>query len=202
MKVNLTSSVYIYTYIYTYRASWRRKWQPSPVFLPGKSHGQRNLVGYSPWGRRESDTTERLHFHFHRASDTWDPILGRLSLHLVWKTSAMYSKTLKRERERDSSSEDHVHDCSLLGAKLRKHIEMAQSSDWFNLTMFPGLPCAHTLAPVALGQLPTGGKPAIAEKMHTWEGQKELIPGIASEWGEGSHCWQSWKQWIGSCPEL
>ena len=41
---------------------WRRKWQPSPVSLPGKSHGQRNLVGYSPRGHKESDTTERLHF--------------------------------------------------------------------------------------------------------------------------------------------
>ena len=39
----------------------RRKWQPSPVFLPGKYHGQRNLVGYSPWGHKESNTTERLH---------------------------------------------------------------------------------------------------------------------------------------------
>ena len=37
---------------------WRRKLQPTPVFLPGKSHGQRNLVGYSPWGHKESDTTE------------------------------------------------------------------------------------------------------------------------------------------------
>ena len=44
---------------------WRRKWQPTPVFLPGKSHGQRNLVGYSPWGPKELDTTERLHFHFY-----------------------------------------------------------------------------------------------------------------------------------------
>ena len=43
----------------------RRKWQPTPVFMPGKSHGQRSLVGYSPWGRKESDTIERLHFHFH-----------------------------------------------------------------------------------------------------------------------------------------
>ena len=34
---------------------WRRKWQPTPVFLPGKSHGQRSLVGYSPWGLKESD---------------------------------------------------------------------------------------------------------------------------------------------------
>ena len=42
----------------------RRQWQPTPVFLPGKSHGWRSLVGCSPWGREESDTTERLHFHF------------------------------------------------------------------------------------------------------------------------------------------
>jgi len=40
---------------------WRRKWQPTPVFLPGESHGQRSLIGYSPRGRKESDTTERLH---------------------------------------------------------------------------------------------------------------------------------------------
>ena len=43
---------------------WRRKWQPTPVLLPGKSHGRRSLVGYSPWGRKESDTTEWLHFPF------------------------------------------------------------------------------------------------------------------------------------------
>ena len=44
------------------RFPWRRKWQPTPVFLPGESHGQRSLVGYSPRGRKESDMTERLHF--------------------------------------------------------------------------------------------------------------------------------------------
>ena len=37
---------------------WRREWQPTPVVLPGKSHGQRSLVGYSPWGCKESDLTE------------------------------------------------------------------------------------------------------------------------------------------------
>ena len=42
----------------------RRQWQPAPVVLPGKSHGQRNLVGCSPWGPEELDTTERLQFHF------------------------------------------------------------------------------------------------------------------------------------------
>ena len=40
------------------------KWQSTPVLLPGKSRGRRSLVGYSPWGRKESDTTESLHFHF------------------------------------------------------------------------------------------------------------------------------------------
>ena len=43
---------------------WRRTWQPTPVLLPGESHGRRSLVGYSPRGHKESDTTERLHFHF------------------------------------------------------------------------------------------------------------------------------------------
>ena len=41
---------------------WRRKWQPTPVLLPGKFHGRTSLVGYSPRGRKDSDTTERLRF--------------------------------------------------------------------------------------------------------------------------------------------
>ena len=51
-----------------FQNSWsvtrRRQWHPTPVLLPGKSHGQRSLVGYSPWGLEESDTTKWLHFHF------------------------------------------------------------------------------------------------------------------------------------------
>ena len=43
---------------------WRRQWHPTPALLPGKSQGQRSLVGCSPLGRQESDTTERLPFHF------------------------------------------------------------------------------------------------------------------------------------------
>ena len=43
---------------------WRRKWQPTPVFLLGKSHGWRSLVGYSPWGLKETDTTG-LNEHVH-----------------------------------------------------------------------------------------------------------------------------------------
>ena len=54
------------------KISWRRKWQPTPVLLPGKSYGQRSLVGYSPWGYTESDMTERLHFHFHVMKEPLD----------------------------------------------------------------------------------------------------------------------------------
>ena len=44
--------------------NWRRQWHPTPVLLPGKSHGQRSLVGCSPWGCQELDRTERIPFHF------------------------------------------------------------------------------------------------------------------------------------------
>ena len=43
---------------------WRRQWHPTPVLLPGKSHGWRSLVGCGPWSHEELDGTERLHFHF------------------------------------------------------------------------------------------------------------------------------------------
>ena len=54
---------------------WRRKWQPTPVFLPGKSHGQRSLVSYSPWGCKELDMTEvtkdtHTHTHIWRERET------------------------------------------------------------------------------------------------------------------------------------
>ena len=47
-----------------YTAFGRRQWHPTPALLPGKSHGRRSLVGCSPCGPEESDTTERFHFHF------------------------------------------------------------------------------------------------------------------------------------------
>ena len=49
---------------WVWKIPWRRKWYPTPVLLPRKSHGRRSLVGCSPWGHEESDTTEWLHFHF------------------------------------------------------------------------------------------------------------------------------------------
>ena len=55
---------------------WRRKWQPTPVLFPGKPHGWRSLVGYSPWGRKESDTTERLHFTSFIEETILSPLCG------------------------------------------------------------------------------------------------------------------------------
>ena len=46
------------------KSPWRREWLPTPVFLPGESHEQRSLAGYSPWGHKESDTTEQLSLSF------------------------------------------------------------------------------------------------------------------------------------------
>ena len=70
----------------------RRKWQPTPVFLPGKSHGQRSLLGYSPCGHKELDTTERLHFQFYTASARERPRvrlvrLGEIFLPTPWWVS-------------------------------------------------------------------------------------------------------------------
>ena len=45
------------------KITWSRKWQLASVFLPGKFHGQRSLVGYSPWGHKEPDTTVQLSRH-------------------------------------------------------------------------------------------------------------------------------------------
>ena len=44
-------TTFTFTFIFTFM-HWRRKWHPTPVFLPGKSHGQRNPVGYNPWGHK------------------------------------------------------------------------------------------------------------------------------------------------------
>ena len=62
---------------------WRRKWQPTPVLLPGKSHGWRNLVAYSPWGCKESDMTGRFHFTLHTLSPEKE--MATHSSSLAWR---------------------------------------------------------------------------------------------------------------------
>ena len=51
---------------------WRRKWHPTPVLLPGKSHGQRSLAGYRPWSHKESDITEQLNLRTSTQDSTWN----------------------------------------------------------------------------------------------------------------------------------
>ena len=58
------SSILAWRIPWTVSSMRRTQWHPTPVLLPGKSHGRRSLVGCSPWGLEESDTTNRLHFHF------------------------------------------------------------------------------------------------------------------------------------------
>ena len=56
--------------------SWSDLWQPTPVFLPGESYGQKSLAGYSPWGHKESDTTEQLNSIVSRLSTSLLSISG------------------------------------------------------------------------------------------------------------------------------
>ena len=62
LSLNIWSNVFLTLGFLS--GSWRRQWHPTPVLLPGKSHGRRSLVGCGLWGRWKSDTTEQLHFHF------------------------------------------------------------------------------------------------------------------------------------------
>ena len=81
--------------------------QSIPVLLPGKSHGQRSLVGYSPWGHKELDTTELLHFHFHFVSgestkDMNGPQISKDS-HQPWKSSTwLYPLVLAMRKGRNA----------------------------------------------------------------------------------------------------
>ena len=73
-----------------------QEWQSTPALLPGKSHGRRSLIGYSPWGRKESDTTERLHFHFQKSSSTGN--MKKIT------PNHIISKIMKINKERKSYS--------------------------------------------------------------------------------------------------
>ena len=79
---------------------WRRKWQPTPVLVPRKFHGWRSLVGYSPWGRKESDTTEWLHFLFTCGSagrPGFDPWVGKVP----WRRERLLTRVFWPENSMD-----------------------------------------------------------------------------------------------------
>ena len=95
-------SIYLYLTVLTGYVTYRRRqWQPTPVPLPGNSHEWRSLVGYSPWGRRESDTTEWLHFHFH-----FHFHFHLLPIEKIRNNLQTFSRTIKW-LQKDHSTQDH-----------------------------------------------------------------------------------------------
>ena len=98
-----------------WKVPWRRKWQPTPVLLPGKSHGQRSLTSCSPWGRKGLDTTEQLHLHFTFTDNAWVPINTYWALSLtqwtwVWVSSRSWWWTGKPGMLQSMGSQRVGHD--------------------------------------------------------------------------------------------
>ena len=75
---------------------WRRKWQPGPVFLPEKFHGQRSLVGYSPWCFKESDSNERGCPHTHTHTCTHRESLLDMDFSMCKGSKDVHSNNLKK----------------------------------------------------------------------------------------------------------
>ena len=83
---------------------WRRKWQPTPVFLPGKFHGQKSLAGCSPWDHKESDIAGQLSMHMHTSAPTVECRLYLTDAHTEvcvesWRTEPFVWITLAQQRE-------------------------------------------------------------------------------------------------------
>ena len=97
---------------------WRRKWKSTPVLFPGKSHGQRSLVDYSPWGRKESDTTEQLHFII--ISNEYS---GLISFRIDWPDLLAVQGTLKSLFQHHSSKAS-ILQCSAFFMVQYSHLYM------------------------------------------------------------------------------
>ena len=94
---NLPSTQEIWVLSLCWEDPWRKKWQPTPVFLPGEFHRQRNLVDYSQWGHKESDTTEQLKlFHVtHTFRSIHAVANGRISSSLWLNSSLLHKNKLQ-----------------------------------------------------------------------------------------------------------
>ena len=122
---------------------WRRKWQPTPLPLPGKSHGQRSLVGYIPWSQEESDTTERLHFTCLITFPILKVICLPDSIYFIWylklqlyKTFRMWSSTLSLTHAHTSAQSlrscptlFNPMDCSLPSSSVHGILQ-ARTLEW------------------------------------------------------------------------
>ena len=114
---------------------WRRKWQPTPVFLPGKPHGQRSLAAYSPWGCKELDTTEWLscdtrkvcvyiHTHTHTHTRIFWALKKRKFCHLQtkWTRSRLCWERQSHARKRSTT-------LSHLNAESKK-VRLIKAEGW------------------------------------------------------------------------
>ena len=106
---------------------WRRKWPPTPGLLPGESHGQKSLVGYSPWGHKELDATEWLHFQFLLScigEGNGNPLqcscLENPRDRGAW-WAAVYGVAQSRTRLKRLSSSSSMH-ADFLGGSVVKHL--------------------------------------------------------------------------------
>ena len=90
---------------------WRRKWQPTPVFLPGESHGQKSLAGYSPWDRRECDTAEQLtHILLEKEMATHPSVLAWEIPHRgVWQGTAHRTSKSQTQLSKHVHTHKHTH---------------------------------------------------------------------------------------------
>ena len=126
------------------KISWRRKWQSTLVFLPGKSRGWRSLVGYSSWGRKESDTTERLH----SLTQRWSKVYGRICVGYIqipcpylWNLSILGFRCLWKDLEQIQGTIIHQESrkgeegAVLCKASIPRHTSKVGCWGWGMLTV-------------------------------------------------------------------
>ena len=125
---------------------WSGKWQPTPVFLRGKSHGQRSLVGYSPWGRKESDVTEHAFIHMHSATSHMFTELSTYSI--ISTAQALASWPMFQKFQKVTATET-----ALLSGKtylVLKHLHInRQSRGWAPLSARSGAGAETSFLPVS-----------------------------------------------------
>ena len=123
---------------------WRRKWQPTPVFLPGESHGQRSLMGYSPWGHKELDMTEQLALCSVSSATDWCTLTVYKEHHRAWSHSPSLNSLLRKRSTLPSLS------CSSFLALLPL-FSLPCSSSCHHFLSFPRLPLWSEGRQLALG---------------------------------------------------
>ena len=179
-------------------AKWRRQWHPTPVLLPGKSHGWRSLVGYSPWGPKESDTTEQLHFHFHfhstcKLNKQGDNVQPWRTPFLIWNQSAVPCPVLT------VASWSCIHISQEAGqvvwcSHLLKNFPQFMVIHTVTVDVFLKLSCFFN-NPADVGDLISGSSAFSKASFNIWEFMVHILlkPGLenfeyyfASVWDEGN----------------